>query len=118
MDKVNAEIIVGKCGTSKKLFGIRAEETQHKKWGIDWAFALSEGRARSEGYEGRKIEGSFYLTDKYPGCPYCGKGSFFLCGHCGKVTCWQDEKSAACAHCGKVSNISGEISQIDTAGDV
>ena len=45
--------------------------------------------------------------------------SFFSCGTCGKLTCWDGAtKTVKCGHCGKVSDIEGTISTLSTGEDI
>lgn len=113
----HAEIVICRCGKTKTLFAIRAEEKSNQKWDVDWAFPITEKRAKSEKYIGNTIEGSFIFTEMYPGCPTCGNSGIFSCGTCGKITCWDGSKQVICAHCGASSIIMGTISQLETGGD-
>ena len=116
---INARIIICKCSSCKKVFGMRTEETGYRQWMVNWAFPISDKRVKSEKYDLNRIEGSFSLASEYPGCPYCGNRSFFSCGKCGKLTCWDSNTvEVTCSYCGVIDKISGTISSIDVGGDV
>lgn len=117
--KINAQVILCKCSSTHGIYAMRAEESSKSKWKINWAFAITEKRAQSEKYNSSQISGSFDLVDKFPGCPYCGNMSFFSCGTCGKLTCWNGvTKTVKCAHCGKVSYIEVTISELSTGSNI
>lgn len=117
--KINAQIILCKCSKAQGIYAMRAEEALKNKWKINWAFAITAKRAQSEKYNSSQINGSFDLADEFPGCPFCGNMSFFSCGTCGKLTCWDGvTKTVKCAHCGKVSDIEGTIATISTGEDI
>ena len=117
-ERLNAEVILCRCGQNKSVFGIRVEEKRHRVWEMNWAFALSEKRARGERYGENKVQGSFEFGDDYPGCPYCGNTGIFTCGGCKEVTCWDGSKKVTCAHCNRTIEIGGRISELKTGGDV
>lgn len=39
---VNAQIVLMRCKTNKKLSGIRIEQTENGSWKINWAFPIKE----------------------------------------------------------------------------
>ncbi len=117
-ERINAEVILCRCEKKKSLFGIRVEETRSRVWEMNWAFAISETRARGERYGEAKIQGSFEFGEGYPGCPYCGSGGIFTCGKCGETNCWDGAERVTCANCGHSANIGGSISELKTGGDI
>lgn len=117
-NKINAEVVVCKCGKTHQLYGMRAEEKTKNQWDLTWAFPISPSRQKNEKYDGSNLQGSFNLTEEFPGCPYCGNIGFFKCGTCGKLTCWTGEKTVTCSHCGKVSQIGGTIESLSGGGDL
>lgn len=102
--KVNARVMLAKCSYNK-LYGIRVEQNENK-WLMTWAFPLDEKKAHSEGYNKTQLTGDFEPAEKYNGCPYCGAKYFVLCGSCGKISCYNNEKKVKCNWCG----VSGEAS--------
>lgn len=117
-DRPNAQVLVVKCSTHKKMFGMRLEEVQHRQWAINWAFPLSERRVSAEKYDRTKIEGAFSFTEEYPGCPYCGNSGVVSCGFCGKLSCWNGNDTHTCGHCGKTMRIGGTITEIEANSDL
>lgn len=115
----NVKIILCRCGETKKLFGMRTEEIRSKTWTINWAFPVSDRRARAEKYDSTTITGSFSLAQEFPGCPYCGNDSFFSCGACGKLTCWNAiDEQVKCSNCNATITLSGEIDSLSTGNDL
>ena len=91
-------ILSVRCQSTRHPFGVRMEERERNQWEGTWAFKLKEGAAQREGYSSQ-INGSFWLSDCYPGCPYCSAGSFFLC-NCGTLGCWDTEsRVVTCPGC-------------------
>lgn len=99
---VNAQVILVKCKTSKKLFGARIEEMQNKSWLMNWAFPISDDIAQNEGFDKTTLTADVYIAEEYPGCPTCGAGNIVRCSQCGKLTCYDNEPSFNCAWCSKV----------------
>lgn len=117
--KIEAQVALCKCQEGKKVYGVRLEKTP-LGWKYDWAFTISETRAKSEGYESTDIVGSIYPDPEYPGCPYCKVRNFVVCGTCGKLNCNNPKGNIFtcewCGSSGELVNYSG--SGIKSAGDV
>jgi len=96
---MEATVIMAKCKVSKEGFGIRAQK-QGSSWLITWAFQLSDNAAKNEGYNNTMVSGSLGLDSDYPGCPHCGANSFFQCGGCHKIVCYENDERVICPHCG------------------
>lgn len=110
-------IVLSKCTQSKRAYGIRVEDTGKNQWDCDWAFPVDEARAKREGYDRVQIKGTFSISPKYPGCPSCGNKSFFKCGKCSKLTCWDsNKKQITCAWCGTQGYIESEIGDMEGGG--
>ena len=84
---MEAKVMMIKCQKNRKAFGARIQK-EGPNWRMTWA-----------------IKGSFIFDEEYPGCPHCGAQSFFTCGKCGKITCWDGSDTATCAWCGNKSKI-------------
>jgi len=113
----NVKILVSKCVRTKKLYGMRMEETSRNYWNIDWAFPLSDYTASVEKYTDSTVTGSFNLDKRYPGCPHCGNISFYRC-ICGKIACWDGiSKSVTCPYCNNTGDLMGVITELKTGGD-
>ncbi|MFP3088975.1 hypothetical protein LQZ21_01465 [Treponema sp. TIM-1] len=98
--KINANVVLCKCPSSKGVFGIRIEEREHD-WVRTWAFKINESKAKREGFDKVKITSSMIAASEYPGCPYCGTMNIALCS-CGKLFCWSGESGQlTCPWCGQ-----------------
>lgn len=100
--KVKANVLLAKCN-SKDMFGMRVQYMEND-WYRTWAFRIKSEMATKEGFDKVNLNGSFYSTEEYPGCPYCGRNGFYVCG-CGKLNCWDGSDTATCNWCGSTSNI-------------
>jgi hypothetical protein len=96
--RVKANVILAKCRTEKQLYGMRVQEVGGD-WVRTWAFPIREELAVQEGFDKVSLQGSFGVTEDYPGCPYCGTKMFFVCGACGKLNCYHGEKITKCLWC-------------------
>jgi hypothetical protein len=82
---LNAKVIMAKCSSANKAFGIRIEQ-RDKDWARTWAFPIDEPKAKREGFDANTVSGSMNADDEYPGCPHCGDTGFVKCG-CKKIGC-------------------------------
>jgi hypothetical protein len=100
--KINTNVALCKCPSSKKVYGIRIEQ-RGNDWVRTWAFKIDEKKAKREGFNDTKVSGSLAPTPEYPGCPYCGSMSFAPCS-CGKAFCapaWEGKPmEMTCPWCG------------------
>ncbi|WP_455543771.1 TerY-C metal binding domain-containing protein [Intestinibacter sp.] len=102
---MEAKVMMMKCQKNRRAFGGRIQK-DGPNWILTWAFEIDERIAEKEGFQSEStISGSFKFDDEYPGCPHCGANSFFTCGKCGKVTCWDGSPTVTCGWCGHVSKI-------------
>lgn len=110
--KIEAQVALCKCQEGRSIYGVRMEKTS-LGWKYDWAFKISEGRAKSEGYNSADIKGMVYPAPEYPGCPYCKTKTFIVCGACGKLNCNnQTGNMFTCGWCGA----QGVLTNYDGAG--
>ncbi len=110
--------VMSRCVKTKKLFGIRFDTNNGKNWEAAWAFPLKEGADKREKGYAVSIKGSFVLGNDYPGCPYCGNPSFFMCGKCGKFSCYDGKtKHVICPHCGNEGDLDSPITEIRGDGN-
>lgn len=118
MKKV-AEIMLCKCQQTGKTFGIRVEKTGPNSWLQTWAFPIKDKTAQKEGFNSSKIVGNIGWSDEYPGCPYCGALSWFVCGTCGKITDMNNSTWVKCGWCNIEAELGGyyDGSGIEGAGD-
>lgn len=85
---VRAKVILARCPASdsgRGLFGIRIEE-RSRIWYRTWAFRISEGQAKREGWSSERFTTSLNALPGYNGCPYCGGFSLAQCA-CGNLFC-------------------------------
>ncbi len=116
-DFLNVSVVMARCNTNRKSFGIRLEERRHGHWTANWAFAIKEQSAKREGYDRNEMKGSFEIADEYPGCPYCEGNGMYKCGSCGKVACWDSVTiTVTCPTCGVKADIGGDLDSL-TGGD-
>lgn len=114
----NVVIVLARCARSAGLFGMRFEEKMKRQWLADWAFAIKERTARREGYDRAQITGYISLAPDYPGCPYCGAKSFFKCGTCEHVVCWDgDSRKVTCSWCGSTGVLGGSLESLSVETD-
>ena len=97
--KMEAAVLLAKC-KDKRTYGMRIQRMSDGDWWRTWAFPIDERRANKEGYGVTKAQGNLYVTDEYPGCPYCGTNGFVQCNSCKKLSCIKDEKKLICPWCG------------------
>jgi len=102
--KIKATVLMAKCQSSKKGFGIRAEQ-RRSVWYFTWAFILSEKVAENERYNTTYVSGVINLELDYPGCPHCKASNFYHCGCCKGIVCYEDEKIVTCPHCNYSSGV-------------
>ena len=103
--KLEAQVFLARCKNSRGLYGNRIQK-DNGQWVANWSFPISENRAKSEGFDKVKIkiDNNFIWSEEYKGCPYCNSSGIFHCV-CGKLTCWNGEKSSKCAWCGERVNL-------------
>ena len=103
---MEAKVILVKCPTSHKTYGIRVQKTEIGDWIKTWAFKINELSAVNAGYDRSGIIASLQETENYPGCPYCGVHNFYQCGSCGKIVCYNGIDSiVTCPWCGYSSGL-------------
>ena len=118
--KKEASVILAKCAQDK-LYGIRIEKRDND-WVRTWAFKLKEEKAEKarvmekEGFDKINFTGSFYTDEEYPGCPYCGAKKCFVCGNCGKVSCYDGSDKVVCNWCGSNGTAADDDGKLDVSG--
>lgn len=114
----NIVIVMARCCRGAQGFGLRFERRSDIQWLATWAFPVRIGLAEREGYDRSQISGAIQTASTYPGCPHCGNRSFFRCGACGKVACWDGEsRSVTCPWCGNGGELSGMIKSLEGGTD-
>ena len=75
-----------------------------------------EETAEKEGFDKINFTGSFYTDEEYPGCPYCGAKKCFVCGNCGKVSCYDGSDKVVCNWCGSNGTAADDDGALDVSG--
>lgn len=117
--RINANVALCKCPSSKGIYGVRFEE-RGNDWVRTWAFKIDEKKAKREGFDRTTMSGSMDATPEYPGCPYCGSMDIALC-ECEKIFCmpsvWKGWfKKLTCPWC-EESNLYYRAKSIDIQGN-
>ena len=117
MNEINeAVVVLCKCGKAHKTYGIRAEKAGLNHWRFTWAFPIKESSAKHEDYDKTSISGNIEWTEEYPGCPYCEKTDFTVCG-CGHLCCTiLKDGLFTCEWCGSTGKIGIYTGQSISAG--
>jgi hypothetical protein len=115
---LNVVIVLGRCRTSRQMFGMRYEEQSRGVWAADWAFPVKEQTAKRERFDRSEIRGKLEFAKEYPGCPSCGSAGAFKCS-CGKVGCWDTEsKRVKCPWCNDSITLDGVVDRLSAGGDL
>ena len=97
---MKAAVLLQKCTTNKKTFGIRIEEREDGEWYKTWTFPIDEARAIRENFHNTRVVSFLPEGEGYPGCPYCGAKTAFYDTNCGgKLTCYHGESVITCQWC-------------------
>jgi hypothetical protein len=121
-------VILAKCQKTKNNFGIRLEQQTQKidnksvpVWMATWTYKIkTDADTQSSGASSQQnLEGNFFLSDSYNGCPYCGNKKLTQCGECTRTFCSDDDKSTVvCPWDNKsLSNRGGGVSRVGGGGD-
>ena len=115
----NIVILSARCSQWKQAFGIRMERRgQSMPWEATWSFALREGAGKKEGYDKTRIDGGIGIGSGYPGCPHCKAPTFFLCGHCQQIGCWDGvSRQMVCSMCQNSNELTETITHLDAGTD-
>ena len=110
--------VVATCGVHGKRLGIKFVCRPHGIWEADNVVAVPEGRDAGRGGSS-PLKGSFANGPDYPGCPFCGDQSFYLCNACGRLNCEGTAQTSAgrdyvrCGNCSAAGYIEGELESLD-----
>lgn len=109
--------VMSRCYKTKKLFGIRFDKEKNNVWKAAWAFPLKEGAEKREKGFSVTIKGKFTIGTEYPGCPYCKNPSYYLCGNCKKLICYDTKIiHVTCPQCGYEGDLDSAITEIGGDG--
>ena len=107
-----AAVIVAKCPTNHKLYGIRVEHTGNREWTFTWSFPIKEQTAQREGYDKTKVVGNLLIGEEYPGCPYRKQKVITIC-ECGQASCTHLRNNVfTCEWCNSKGELSGSIPKV------
>ena len=59
---VEAVVVLMKCTKGNQLYGVRTQKMKDGDWWRTWAFPIDKKRARREGYDITKVNGSMNST--------------------------------------------------------
>lgn len=103
--KYEGLVVPAMCSGEKRYFGITAIR-QGNDYIFSWAFKISESALKSEGFDKNSVHGNVFNSEKYPGCPYCGRKNWVSCGRCGTFVCAADDvKYFKCPKCGNEGDV-------------
>lgn len=114
---VDATVILMKCDKTHKTYAVRVEKQGDGDWARTWAFPIADEVAKEEKYNEQKVVGNLYVTEEYPGCPYCRETRFVMCGKCSKLTCYHGTEQIICEWCGTLSGVHTAESKFDVSGN-
>jgi hypothetical protein len=111
--------VVARCARTRCGFAIGFERRPDSSWLATRVIPLKEQATSREGYGTTEVTGTMSISAAYPGCPACESKSFFECGRCNRVNCWDGaSKAVNCAWCGNSGAIEGSIKNLKGALDV
>jgi len=64
-----ALVVIGYCHHTRKMFGIRTERLDSRRWVQDWAFPIEPSVASDERFDRNRISGEIIIDSSYPGWP-------------------------------------------------
>lgn len=112
-------IILTKCGSTHKTFGMRTEQLNRSHWRVTWAFPIKETVAKNEGYDKTIVKGRLEFSTEYPGCPFCGGNQVSLCTNCGHLTCTHLINGIqVCEWCGFHGRLEASKGDLDIAAGI
>lgn len=108
MSKYNKDafVVMALCGQTKKCIGVTFNPMSSKLYRMMWAFKINRDVAKKEKYDKKTVNGNIEVDIDYPGCPYCGSQSFYFCGSCGKMVCYDGgSEVVTCPNCCNTSKV-------------
>jgi len=58
------------------------------------------------------MQGTIGIDPAYKGCPFCHARSFYMCGTCGRLVCWDNRLEVVCPWCSAADEVRGQITQL------
>jgi hypothetical protein len=115
----NIAFVVARCAKTSGGFAIRFEKQADSSWLATRTTPLQEQATAREGYGATEVRGVMSIAPDYSGCPACKAKSYFQCGRCSRVNCWDGvTKTIECSWCGNSGPIEGSIKDLKGASDV
>lgn len=104
--KNGAFVVMAQCGQTKQCIGITLNPITSKHYRAMWAFKIKKDIAKREHFDKTSVDGNIDLDIDFCGCPYCGATSFYFCGKCGKMVCYDGKTEiVTCPNCGTTSEL-------------
>ena len=105
-------IVSARCNRDKSPFGMRFE-MREGVWTLHWSFRVGEGDSAGGNQTGLTLSGAIDIDELYRGCPYCQAKSFWLCGTCDCVACWDNVSAkVTCPKCGTAGVLEAGIKSL------
>lgn len=103
-----------RCEESRRQFEIVFEDLSGN-WLATDIENVSQSADGSEGNGGLEhIEGEFGVAPGFEGCPDCGQTSFFKCGYCESLACWDGTtEEVVCPWCQETSTLETGIESLE-----
>ncbi len=89
-------------------------ESRGVSWHVTRGLATSSETPPPHGKEAIGAEGGIFVDSTFA-CPYCRSASFFRCGTCEQVNCWDPTtQQVTCATCRAPGVIEGTVDSLST----
>ena len=106
----NLFFLSAKCVRTRDPFYPRYDLAADGAWALTYGVKELPAGQKAVGGSGG-VDLSNRRTGPQYKCPWCGNPTFFKCGNCGELTCYNGEsKDVVCAYCSRASQIGGVIS--------
>lgn len=108
MSKYNkgAFVVMAQCGQTKECIGITFNPITPKYYRAMWSFKIRRDVATREHFNKTSVDGNIDFDMDFRGCPYCRSMSFYFCGKCGKMVCYDGKaETVTCPNCGNTSRL-------------
>lgn len=89
-------------------------ESRGTSWHVTRGSVTSGGTLPPTGNETIALEGGIFVESTFA-CPHCQSASFFRCGTCGQVNCWDTRvHQVTCAACHVSGELGGTMDSLST----
>lgn len=100
----NAFAVMAMCTKNNEHFGITVDPREGS-YTFCWGFKIKKEQAKREGYDSKSVHGAINYDKEFNGCPYCNAKTFYICGRCGKIVCYNGEEYVTCPNCGSIGTV-------------